>query len=100
MASHCFRTVGPIATIDEGLQITIPEKVLEALRIGPGDKVEFFHVAADEFLFYVATRPLPGSGILPVRVRRPVTIDEMNHTFSSMERAELKALKRQRKQKK
>lgn len=93
MASHCVRSVGPIATIDAGRQITIPEKVLEALRIGPGDQVEFFHVAPDEFLFYVATRPLPGAGILPKRVRRPVTIDEMNHTFSSMERARRKAQK-------
>lgn len=100
MASQCFRNVGPVAVIDSGHQITIPEKVLEALSIGPGDQVEFFHVAPDEFLFYVATKPLPGTGILPTRVRRPITIDEMNHTFYSMERAELKALKRQRKQKK
>ncbi len=95
MASHCFRTVGPVAIIDESRQITVPEKVLEALRIGPGDKVEFFHVAPDEFLFYVATRPLPGAGILPQRVRRPVTIDEMNHTFASMERERRRALRNQ-----
>ncbi|OWQ86305.1 hypothetical protein CDN99_20960 [Roseateles aquatilis] len=93
MASHCVRSVGPVATIDDGRQITIPEKVLEALRIGPGDKVEFFHVAPEEFLFYVATRPLPGAGILPKRVRRPVTIDEMSHTFASMDRERRKARK-------
>lgn len=100
MASHCVRSVGPVVTIDEGRQITIPEKVLDALHIGPGDQVEFFHVAPDEFLFYVATRPLPGSGILPTRVRRPVTIDEMNHTFASMERERRQDLKRQRKTRK
>lgn len=100
MASHCFRNVGPVAVIDDSRQITIPDKVLEALSIGPGDKVEFFHVAPDEYLFYVATRPLPNTNILPDRVCRPITIDEMNHTFYSMERAELRALKRQGKQKK
>jgi|APAra7269096714_1048519.scaffolds.fasta_scaffold13600_2 antitoxin PrlF len=100
MATHCVRSVGPVVTIDDGHQITIPEKVLEALHIGPGDKVEFFHVAPGEFLFYVATRPLAGAGILPKRVRRPVTIDEMNHTFASMERQRRKALKREAKDQK
>ena len=99
MASHCVRSIGPVATIGEGLQITLPQGVLDALRIGPGDQVEFFHVAPDEFLFYVATRPLPIAGIVPTRVRRPVTIDEMNHTFASMERQRRNSAKRKEKRK-
>jgi antitoxin PrlF len=62
-------------------QITIPKVVRERLHLEPGDKV-YFDVRDDGSVF-LATRKHPLESLFgmlkdKVRLKRPITIDEMN----------------------
>lgn len=67
------------ATITSKGQITIPAKVREALKLEPGDRIEFVEVETGKFQLLPATRSVRElEGMLHQPGRKPVSIEEMN----------------------
>lgn len=67
------------ATITSKGQITIPAKVRQALKLEPGDRIEFVEVETGKFQLLPATRSVRElEGMLHQPGRKPVSIEEMN----------------------
>jgi antitoxin PrlF len=69
----------PTATITSKGQVTVPKKVREALKVGPGDQIDF--VVQDDG--QVSVRPVQIDvtelrGLLHRSHMRPVNLDEMD----------------------
>jgi AbrB family looped-hinge helix DNA binding protein len=69
----------PTATVTSKGQVTLPKKVREALKIGPGDQIDFV-VEGDG---RVSVRPVhidftERRGLLHRRGMKPVSLDEMD----------------------
>ncbi|MDP1931286.1 MAG: AbrB/MazE/SpoVT family DNA-binding domain-containing protein [Gammaproteobacteria bacterium] len=65
------------ATVSSKSQITIPASVRSALKIGPGDRIDFIQTAADRFEVVAATQEVTRLRGM-VEARRVVTIEEMD----------------------
>lgn len=67
------------ATITSKGQITIPSRVRDALKLKPGDRIEFVEVNNGNFELLPATRSVRDlEGILHNPEKKPVSIEEMN----------------------
>ena len=70
------------ATISSKGQITIPADVRLALRVDPGDRVEFVEVGPGRFEFVAATRPVTDLRGMFGRASKVVSIAEMNQAIA------------------
>ena len=71
------------ATVTSKGQITIPAKVRAELGVEPGDKIEFVDMGQGQFAIVAATRSIRElDGVFRDRVRKPVSIEEMNATIA------------------
>lgn len=75
------RIIGPVATISDNCQITLPEKVMTTLDMHPGDGVEFFPLSPGRYMIYVSGRRLSMKGVFP-KAERTVSIKQMNRVAS------------------
>jgi antitoxin PrlF len=67
------------ATVTSKGQITIPAKVRSALGLDAGDRVEFVELEKGQFAMVAATRSVRElQGLFRHKVRKPVSIEEMN----------------------
>lgn len=65
------------ATVSSKSQITIPAAVRSALKVGPGDRIEFIQTADDRFEVVAATQEVTRlRGI--VKTKRKVSLKEMD----------------------
>lgn len=65
------------ATVSSKSQITIPAAVRSALKVGPGDRIEFIRIADDRFELFAATQEVTRlRGI--VKAKRKVSVKEMD----------------------
>ncbi len=72
------------ATITSKGQVTIPKDVRSRLGIGTGDRVEFVEIQAGVFQIVAATQDVQAlKGIVP-KLKKPVTIEEMNQAIAEM----------------
>lgn len=65
------------ATVSSKSQITIPASVRSALKIGPGDRIDFIRTGADRFEVVAATQEVSRLRGM-VKARRAVSIEEMD----------------------
>jgi antitoxin PrlF len=71
------------ATVTSKGQITIPVQVRAELGVSAGDRVEFVEIGEGQFAIMAATRSVKElNGIFRGRVRKPVSIEEMNATIA------------------
>ncbi len=71
------------ATLTSKGQITIPAEVRAELGVNAGDRIEFVEIGEGQFAIVAATRSVKElNGIFRNRVRKPVSIEEMNATIS------------------
>ena len=71
------------ATVTSKGQITIPAEVRAELGVSPGDRIEFVEIEKGQFAIIPATRSVKElNGIFKNRVRRPVSIEEMNSAIA------------------
>ena len=71
------------ATLTSKGQITIPAEVRAELGVNTGDRIEFVEIAEGQFAIVAATRSVKElDGIFRDRVRKPVSIEEMNATIA------------------
>ena len=70
------------ATVTSKGQITIPVRVREALGLDTGDRVVFVELEKGQFAIMAATGSVRElSGLLEGRVKKPVSIEEMNRAI-------------------
>ena len=69
--------LGPVSPITDLHQVTLPEEVLEYLRIVPGDCIEFFPLSVGRYMIYVSGRRQSMEGIFP-KPKRVVSDKEIN----------------------
>jgi len=68
------------ATVNNKSQITIPAAVRSALKVGPGDRIEFIKTANDRFEVVAATQEVTRlRGI--VKAKRKFSLTEMNNAI-------------------
>jgi len=73
----------PTATLTSKGQITIPAQVRAELGVNTGDRIEFVEIGEGQFAIVAATRSVKElNGIFRSRVRKPVSIEEMNATIA------------------
>ena len=71
------------ATVTSKGQITIPAQVRAELGVNTGDRIEFVEIGEGQFAIVAATRSVKElDGIFRGRVRKPVSIEEMNATIA------------------
>jgi antitoxin PrlF len=71
------------ATLTSKGQITIPAQVRAELGVTTGDRIEFIEIGEGQFAIVAATRSVKElNGIFRGRVRKPVSIEEMNATIA------------------
>ena len=71
------------ATLTSKGQITIPAQVRAELGVNTGDRIEFIEIGEGQFAIVAATRSVKElDGIFRDRVRKPVSIEEMNATIA------------------
>jgi antitoxin PrlF len=71
------------ATLTSKGQITIPARVRAELGVNTGDRIEFVEIGEGQFAIVAATRSVKElNGIFRNRVRKPVSIEEMNATIA------------------
>jgi len=71
------------ATLTSKGQVTIPAEVRAELGVNAGDRIEFVEIGEGQFAIVAATRSVKElNGIFRNRVRKPVSIEEMNATIS------------------
>jgi antitoxin PrlF len=71
------------ATLTSKGQITIPAQVRAELGVNTGDRIEFIEIGEGQFAIVAATRSVKElNGIFRGRVRKPVSIEEMNATIA------------------
>ncbi len=71
------------ATLTSKGQITIPAQVRAELGVNTGDRIEFIEIGEGQFAIVAATRSVKElDGMFRDRVRKPVSIDEMNATIA------------------
>jgi antitoxin PrlF len=69
----------PSATVTSKGQVTIPATVRAELGLSAGDRIEFVEIGNGQFAIVAATRSIKElRGIFRDRVRKPVSIEEMN----------------------
>lgn len=69
----------PSSTVTSKGQVTIPKPIRKALRVEPGDHVEFIVDAKGHVLVRAATSDLSVlKGLLARPKRRPVSVEAMN----------------------
>ena len=71
------------ATVTSKGQITIPVDVREALRVEPGDRVEFVEVAPGRFEVVAATRSVKELKGLFGKPAKRVSIEDMNKAIAA-----------------
>ena len=71
------------ATISSKGQITIPAGVRFALQVDAGDRVEFVEVGPGRFEFVAATRPVTDLKGMFGKVKKAVSIADMNRAISA-----------------
>lgn len=73
----------PTATLTSKGQITIPAQVRAELGLNTGDRIEFVEIGEGQFAIVAATRSVKElNGIFRDKVRKPVSIEEMNATIA------------------
>ncbi|MDO9318851.1 MAG: AbrB/MazE/SpoVT family DNA-binding domain-containing protein [Gammaproteobacteria bacterium] len=65
------------ATVSSKSQITIPATVRDALKIGPGDRIDFIQTADDRFEIIAATQDITQLRGM-VKARCTVSVEKMN----------------------
>jgi len=71
------------ATLTSKGQITIPAQVRAELGVNTGDRIEFVEIGEGQFAIVAATRSVKElDGMFRGRVRKPVSIEEMNATIA------------------
>jgi len=65
------------ATVTSKGQITIPSAIRSALKVGPGDRVEFVQIGDDRFEVVAASQEVTKMRGM-IKTTRKVSIDEMN----------------------
>lgn len=65
------------ATVSSKSQITIPASVRSALKIGPGDRIDFIKTGDDRFEVVAATQDVSRLRGM-VKARRAVSVEEMD----------------------
>ncbi len=68
------------ATVSSKSQITIPAIVRDALKIGPGDRIDFIQTADDRFEIIAATQDITQLRGM-VKAKRIVSVEEMNNAI-------------------
>ena len=71
------------ATVTSKGQITIPANVRQALKVAPGDRVEFVEVEPGRFEFLAATRSVKELKGMFGKAPRRVSIEEMNQAIAA-----------------
>lgn len=66
------------ATLTSKGQITIPAEVRSALGVEAGDRVEFVEVSTGRYEFIAATRPVTTLKGMFGKLRKSVSIEDMN----------------------
>jgi len=75
-------------------QATIPKAVRDHLKLKPGDRVKFF-VHPDGTVVLLPKRPVSAlRGILKSRLKRPVTVEEMNEAIAGRAAGEVRTKRR------
>ena len=73
----------PTAAISSKSQLTLPAKVRDGLGVSAGDKIDFLAEADGSFRIRPVTKLIsPLKGRFAGRVKKPVTIDEMNQAIA------------------
>jgi len=70
------------ATLTSKGQITIPADVRRSLNVDAGDRLEFVEVAPGRFEVVAATRSVRELKGMLGKVKRPVSIEEMNRAIA------------------
>lgn len=65
------------ATVTSKGQITIPSAIRSALKVGPGDRVEFVRIADGRFEMVAATQEVIKMRGM-IKTTRKVSVEEMN----------------------
>jgi len=74
----------PSAKVTSKGQITIPQEIRERMGVSEGDRVEFVYLDDGGFALKPATRSIKElKGIIPLRRRRPVTLEEMDDAIAA-----------------
>lgn len=75
------------ATVTSQGQITIPSKVRRSLHLEAGDRVEFFELEPDQFLFMAANRSVTELKGMFGKVGKSVSTEDMNQAIASRRKA-------------
>ena len=70
------------ATITTKGQITIPAEVRHALKLEPGDRVEFIEIEPGRYEFLAATRSVTALKGMFGKAKKVVAIDEMSSAIA------------------
>lgn len=70
------------ATISAEGQIAIPSSVLEALSVGPGDRLQFVQIEPGQFLLFAANRSVTELRGMFGKPTSEVSIEDMGRTIS------------------
>lgn len=71
------------ATLTSKGQLTLPKAIRDALRLNPGDKVQFVKLEDGSYAIRPATRSVKDlDGFLYNPDQKPVTIEEMNEAIA------------------
>jgi AbrB family looped-hinge helix DNA binding protein len=71
------------ATVTGKGRITIPVRVRQALKVMPGDRVEFVELAPGEYLLLATNRSVSELKGMFGKPKNPVSIDEMNRAIAA-----------------
>ncbi len=72
-----------IATVTSKGQITIPAKVRKALKVEPGDRVEFVEVETGRYEVVAATHPVTALKGMFGKAAKCVSVEEMNKAIAA-----------------
>ncbi|MEQ1930502.1 MAG: AbrB/MazE/SpoVT family DNA-binding domain-containing protein [Parvularculaceae bacterium] len=71
------------ATLTSKGQLTLPKIVRDALRVGPGDRVDFVRMEDGNFAVMPATHSIKSlKGLIP-KPKRPVSLDDMDKAIAA-----------------
>ncbi|OOG52963.1 AbrB family transcriptional regulator [Rhodanobacter sp. B05] len=72
------------ASVTSKGQITIPAAVREAMQVRTGDRVEFVEIEPGRYEFIAATRPVTTLKGMFGKVRKTVSIEQMNAAIAAV----------------